>query len=622
MPPLILTRMVDKFLFRSPIQEKPLPASDLLRKTLKDPKIIAVIALLSITIFIFSAPSSTTNSMTSSKRPDKTTTGFFNPSVDCFANSTIQSLSSLPSLNNYFNAIANIDLPPNITLPAMPLHSILMQVITRLQSPVYKSTSVSVWDTLHVLEKIHKAKMNRVQHDAQELMQLIIETLEAEYMKLKRLADPEDIPVFPFQSKIESRLRCMRCQMTSTSSQTPMNIISLNVPQKSSTTLDAMLKSNQSEIIEGYSCFICALTYIYHTVDKPQNASPYKLKLSDEERLFLSEKVFPSFLSKQLTINDDLADSPFYESIKSNNTFLTEIGKSIVHREISFVDVPKILPIHLSRSIFSDTQALRNSCSVEFPETLQLASSQSIVTYKLKSVIRHHGSHDSGHYECYKSKPMFFKRKYDGGYYNDYPPMKKLITSSGLSSSSPAETTSSDATPSIIDTQEPLGGVESSALNTSLSSNDEGDEIEIAEQLSLSFSGSPPQSPTRFDGDIIGRSRSISNAFDDIPKRGSIRSRTSSTSSRGIESLRRRVSTIIGNKQPTVQASFPQSPVMNEDNPIVLNPKSKKSGDKKLASVIKKPFWRISDGKVSECSLDSVLGDGKAAYMLIYEIVS
>ena len=38
-----------------------------------------------------------------SKRPDKYTTGFINLRNDCFANSSLQAYSSLPSLTEYLN---------------------------------------------------------------------------------------------------------------------------------------------------------------------------------------------------------------------------------------------------------------------------------------------------------------------------------------------------------------------------------------------------------------------------------------------------------------------------------------------------------------------------------------
>lgn len=620
MVPTVLSRAIRRLFSGSAIVEPRVSSAEQVAAALRDPKILVSLLVLSASLYVLTAP--TTSSEMTSKRPDKTTTGFFNPSVDCFANSTVQSLSAVPALNVYFNAVANMALPPNATLPPMPLHAVLMHVMRRLQTPVYHSFCLSVWDVLHVVERIHKAKLNRIQHDAQELMQLIIETLECEYGLLSAIADPEDMPAFPFKSTIESKLRCMRCQMTSTSLRNPMNIISLNVPQQSTATLDSMLQSNQSEVIEGYSCLVCTLTYIYHTLDKPSNPSPYRLDLSSEEKKFLVDKLLPALEAKTLSINDDLADSPLYKSIRAKNEFLDEIGRSIVHRELSFVELPTILPIHLCRSIFADTQAMRNPCSVEFPNELQLTSASAVVKYRLKAVIRHQGSHNSGHYECYKAKPMFFKRKSDGSHYNDYPPMPKLIgavetpvgTPAGTAVESPTETPSTEATPSLMDANE-AGVLESSALNTSLSSGDDTtvEEEDIATQLGLSIS---PQSPSRLS-EVVGRSRSISGTFDEIPKRSSVKSNSSSTSSRGLGSIRRRVSTIIGGKTNTLP--MPVLVPSGETPPISLPSISK---DKKLASVIKKPFWRISDGKVSECTIENVLTDGKAAYMLMYERVA
>lgn len=512
------------------------------------------------------------------KRPDKYTTGFFNASIDCFANSTLQSLAALPQLNVYLNTITTLELPPNETLPELALHQIMIKTLSQLQSTIYHSESISVWEVLHVLEKIHKAKFSRIQHDAHELLQLILETLHREYELIGKVYDGE-LPQFPFQSETESKLRCMKCRFTSLKHESPMNIVSINVPHgESSATLDQMLRNNQSEVIEGYCCFVCMATYLCQTIDKVGVDASHKVKMDDEEEAFVKQQVIPKLLSKELYINDELGEDGLFASIKSKNPFLVEIGKGVVHREVRISSIPKILPIHLSRSMFDGSQAMRNPCHVEFKEDLKLNSNETVVRYQLKSVIKHTGSHSSGHYECYRHKPKFYKTA-QGEYYNNIPAMT-------VSSSIANDTVSPDA-PSLIE----KGMVDSTTSPSELDETEQEDH----------------------------------HATESLAEfRDSARSRRRSSLSSGLGSIKYRMSSIIGvssnNSDSIPEASNNTASDAGSPSPLTLPATQPRRRDKLVASVAKKPYWRISDTKVSEANSETVLSDGKAAYMLIYEM--
>lgn len=447
--------------------------------------------VLSPTVLAFGSSLKVDNQVKSCKRPDKYTTGFTNTANDCFANSTVQALVPLKRLNKYFAAMIEYPLPQSIVRYPMPLHLALIDTLDKLKKPVYTNTSMSIWKLLHLLETIHQGKISRAQHDAHELLLLLIDTLEDEYLKffsfISRLDDKAKKmvtkpPQFPFSSVIESKLRCMRCKETSVPVKNPMMMLELTTPQSSNASLETIITRNNSEVIEGFSCFVCTIKHMIFTQDS--------LDLTPDQKSFL-QYLQDRLAGRKLVINDELSEHQVYKAIIASNLSLQhENLKAIVHRQTDFVKLPKIIPIHLSRSVYEDSQSWRNACTIEFPPTLEFTSKESLgpVTYTLRSVIRHKGTHSSGHYECYRKKPQFYKTL-EGYYLNDTPAI-------------------------VVRNDWP--------------------------------------SPIQSD-------RAVQNQE------------------------------VIGRKH------------------------------KKLVSVIQKPYWRISDTKVTEVSENSVLADGKAAYMLLYE---
>ncbi|OBA17765.1 uncharacterized protein OGAPODRAFT_98557 [Ogataea polymorpha] len=416
-----------------------------------------------------------------SKRPDKLTTGLINMTTDCFANVCLQALASLPGLNEYLNAMTefrNSLIEQGAKLPSFQLHQALIHLLSKLQETVYRPRVLSVWEFLHVIEKIYNSKISVSQHDAHELLQLILETLEREHVQLRKTAPT--VPEFPFKGEVSSQLRCMRCGKKSSTNYNPMMILSLPVPQESSIDLESMLRGSESDIIDDYSCTRCKINYILSTA-KENSPTLNKLKKKLNDELLINDDLEPEL--------DEFVQS--YEGIKSANV------KSTVHKETSIILPPKLLAVHLSRSIY-DTQARRNQCNVEFKEILKLndhnISSDAdegikTITYKLNAVVRHQGSHSLGHYECYRRKPVFYKNAVTGEYYQKFPKLE---------------------------------GVENEA---------------------------------------------------------------------------------------------------KENEGTAATDMKRQTRDKKLASSVKTPFWRINDSKITECSLSDVMDDSRAVYMLFYERV-
>lgn len=430
------------------------------------------------------------NNGTSVTRPDKYTTGLKNTANDCFANSALQSLAPLGKLNEYFTKIINYHLPSNAIKYPLPFHLSMINMLTQLQEPIYAHRVLSVWDLLHLLEQIHHGRISRNQQDAHELLLLFINTLEDEYINffsfISKLNEEEkkqieQPPHFPFSSIVESKLICMKCKHSSTPVKAPMLMLELSTPHSSSSaTLENIISNNQSEVIEDYSCFICMIKFIIFNENR--------LTLTTDQIEFI-QQMKSKLVEGVLSINDEYMEDSLYKGILSTNLNLRQSNlKSIVHRKTNFIKIPEILAIHLSRSIYTDLQSWRNECTIKFPTEIKITTNNVSIPniYKLKSVIRHKGTHSSGHYECYRRKPQFYKTT---------------------------------------------------------------------------------------EGELLN----------DIPK---------------IEINQDRL-----------------SPVNDTDNDITPR-------GKKLASVLKKPFWKISDSKIIEVTEDTVLGDGRNAYMLIYEHIN
>ncbi|OWB61050.1 hypothetical protein B5S29_g1934 [[Candida] boidinii] len=392
---------------------------------------ISLLLLLSVYILIPTIfKNSKMFSSSNSKRPDKYTTGLINMTTDCFANSTLQSLASLNGLNEYLNKLikfhsiisiiissAPTDTDKNIesqklltsTFPSLSLHYGLIDILSKLQETIYTSRVISVWDFLHILEKIYNSRISRNQHDAHELLQLILETLEKEHLSLKlfilknskfllnyRIQSVsqsnssssseslfinfnklvESLPIFPFSSELESYFKCLKCGGVSSKNYNPMTILSLAVPQESYISLDSLFKRNESELIDDYSCLKCKLKFILNQLLNSENKNQDLIitlkNLINDQNVLINDDL-SNIISNNNTNNENYDSKLLYEienfQIDPSNK---KLMKSTINKKTCLITPPKILTVHLSRSIYLSSQALRNSCQVEFNGNLEL----------------------------------------------------------------------------------------------------------------------------------------------------------------------------------------------------------------------------------------------------------
>lgn len=357
------------------------------------------------------------------KRPDKYTTGFINLRNDCFANSSIQAYLSLPSLTDYLNSFIlsfnkfdtfisenDVDIKDlndkmqnsdnDLVNPKfrklesnfnIPLHISLATVVKKLQSTQMTSRTISVWTFLHDLEKIFNAKISRSQHDAQELTQLINETLENENLRVIRrqkwlLDDYQanhnqdkfnrlkqiEIPEFPLNGLVMTQMKCLNCNGTSSPSFSPFLMLTLHAPQTSATDISTLLGENESETIEGYQCLNCRVKFIVNNENYlEKNKDNYNPDVEEQKIIDELKKLNQN---EKFCINEDLPEEieTYIKGYKKHGADISKISSTVL-RKNQILKPPKIFGLHLSRSDFNGMNVTRNSCRISFRDHLKLS---------------------------------------------------------------------------------------------------------------------------------------------------------------------------------------------------------------------------------------------------------
>lgn len=309
------------------------------------------------------------------KKLGRYTVGLSNRANDCFANSNLQALAAITVLYQWC-------LDQESKSQAGVFCSAVGEMFRDLNEPVMKPKTLNAWKLLSVLERIHKSRISRNQHDAHELLHLILETLENE------LKSEEAKHGFPFRGETVNVIRCVQCGYSPPSKHSSFLVLSLMVPQTKTASLPELLNNmSKPEFIDDYGCGRC------------------RLMASHNEQLI-----------SQYGEDIEAIPEEVLEELPSNRSRISKFEK--------FHWLPPVLTIQLSRSIYSASDqpwgggASRNSCKVSFPELLDLfAEPESSSTdplkgvlnkkkkiYRLVAMIRHKGTHSTGHYECFRRK--------------------------------------------------------------------------------------------------------------------------------------------------------------------------------------------------------------------------
>lgn len=493
----------------------------------------------------------------------------------------------------------------------------LKQVLDNLnERPIYRKT-ISANGFVVTLENVFGTRISRQQQDAQEFLQVVAERLCDEYHARRKNkskpgrasvdegsivivsppepeknelrdsnaseASPKSEPIpgshastsddnersdgpeedgFPFEGVVVSQIECQTCHFKTKPNSTTFVTLTLHVPQLNSTTLgscfDSLLKT---EYIEDYKCDRCRLEHALEVREKELlRAADSSTKKAD---------IAGDIDKIRGAIRDDPETPP--EGVALPDIKLAPKRRIAKHTHIA--SFPKIMAIHLSRSIFDPhSVSTKNAAKVNFPERLPLGGILDRRQYKLLGLITHRGSHNSGHYETFRRQ-------------NLYPPYS---TPTSFKQTGVKATTSSPAS-SAPSSPNPSAAIATPKPRTSISGAD------AAELLAPSTASSSPS----LDSLSVSSARPSTSSTEPT-------SRPSVTSAPTPRHLRQQSTA----KPPGGDSKRAASGATKEPSRS-SSARKKKTTDR---------WWRISDEKVKECRTSDALGMQKEVYLLFYEL--
>ena len=396
--------------------------------------------------------------------------GLSNPMNDCFINSVLQSLAGLRELRLYLirelhrrkrggediyrtlpdkkDGEKPADARKLLSLQRGEVTQGLKEIIDRLnERPLYRKT-ISAEAFIRVLEHAFETRISKAQQDAQELLQVIAERLCDEYhaakdarkraqkaveeraatppgmrTQVERLFDEEEEETdsgetgapasreiqkveaaaaieeelgFPLEGRTESQIECQHCHFIPKPSPVPFVILTLSVPQTPSTTLDECFDMHfKTEIIDDYKCDRCRLDHALSVFAKDLAQAR-----SEAERDTIRAKI--------KAVERSLADDPEKPPPGAQLPDSKLAPARRIARHVSITSFPRVLVIHLSRSIFDTrSSSAKNTARVSFPERLVIGGLLSRHRYKLLGVVTHKGTHNSGHYESFRRQHIY-----------------------------------------------------------------------------------------------------------------------------------------------------------------------------------------------------------------------
>ena len=579
-------------------------------------------------------------STSSASTRKKGVVGLSNPANDCFINSVLQSLAGLGELRLYLirelhrRKLDGHEVYASVPAESVDGKSIDVHKLRSLQSgevtqgmkdvidglnerPIYKKT-ISAGNFIAVLEHAFGTNISKSQQDAQEFLQIVAERMSDEYhagkdarsramdilanhgsnvkppnlkasLKGNELEDgprtnerpsiseahvtpiPDEETGFPLEGQTESQIECQFCQFIPKANPVKFVMLTLTVPQKNSTTLNDCFDTYfKTEYIDDYKCDKCRLEHALTVFTKElARADSYEAKA-----------VIQTKIDKVKNAIEEDPEQPPQDVVLPDSKLAPERR---IARHVRITAFPKVLVIHLSRSIFDPrSSSTKNAAKVSFPEQLPLGGLLNRRKYKLLGLVSHKGTHNSGHYESFRRQHLYAPYstphvRHDSGPY-------------GTSATPGPSTVSSPRIAAI-----PINRAEGrSSLPIDSEKGDLLSPSTISPTLSIS---STPQSSSS--------TRPSSGSVDGNILHG--RPPTSVPSPRQLQDI-------------IEKKLVPQDDLSSRRTSVASNiacvsdsilKRKKKPGDR---------WWRISDEKIKECKIGEVLGMQKEVYMLFYEM--
>ena len=477
----------------------------------------------------------------------------------------------------------------------------LKEMIDRLnERPIHKKT-ISAANFIKVLESAFRTRIAKSQQDAQELLQIVAERLLEEYQAGKdarkrarqvgvgfsantdmdalkvqaRLHADKSVPQhaedrvtensapeeeedgFPVEGQIEAKTECQHCNFTPRVKPTSFVMLTLTVPQKSSSTLNECFDAQfKTEYIDDYKCDKCRLEHAVEVREQELAAvKPERRKAALEREIGMLQKAIetdPEKVPEGVTLPDSKL-----------------APKRKIGRYAEITKFPKILIMHLSRSIYdSRNSSTKNLSKLAFPERFPVGGLLNRRHYKILGMVSHKGTHNNGHYETFRRQHVYaplsnpHRDRASGPYSLTTTPTPSAPVTPRRHTESHDET--EDAIPTL---RNPIAPEDSSTSVQSSSSSPQS-------------SKTPPST------------RPSSGATDDLTTEAQTP------------------------KTPTTPTSL-QSPTTAAANGAAAAAESSRFRRKKRPA---DRWWRISDDKIKECKTSDVLSMQKEVYLLFYEM--
>jgi ubiquitin carboxyl-terminal hydrolase 16 len=479
------------------------------------------------------------------------------------------------------------------------------------ERPIYKKT-ISPQPFIRTLERAFGTRISRQQQDAQEFLQIVTERLCDEYHaggKARRQATldaitgmngdgisearnveaqsdgvppaqtpadgqgedeaEEDEEGFPFEGKIESQIECQTCHFKPRPTVSTFVTLTLNVPQASSTSLNACLDGMlKVEYIDDFKCERCRLEHALRSKNH---------ELSSATDPDVKARLETDITKIRKALDEDPEQTPEGVELPASS----QAPKRRIARHMYISQFPKVLAIHLSRSTFAfGATSTKNLAKVAFPEALPLGGLLHRKNYRLLAVVTHKGSHNSGHYESFRRQvqPLPFSTPVSFGTEGAF---------SRQASPFPSAAPSAMQSPRISTLNLP-GHIERTPTTSTLDSPS-------SRSLSSQDTVPPSRGPAPTSAPRMPEVDSSQPAASTDTGSGSGSGDESLSRTRSIRSLRERAS--------EKASSLADSNLRRR--------KSKKANNR---------WWRISDDKIKESKTSEVLNMQKDVYLLFYEL--
>ncbi|ROT36745.1 cysteine proteinase [Sodiomyces alkalinus F11] len=380
-------------------------------------------------------------------------------------------------------------------------------------------------------------------------------------------ADEEEEEGFPMEGQHESQLRCQSCGYRSKPKTETFVTLTLNVPHVTSTSLSACFDEIfKTEYIDDFKCEKCRLLHAEETLCRELAKAK-----SDHARAQAEENLQKLRHAIESDPENPPPDVPLPDA--------REAPKRRIARSFRITSFPKILTVHLSRSIFSTQASTKNSAKVAFPEHLPLGGLADRRKYRLLGLVTHKGSHNSGHYESFRRQnlaPAPYANSNTFRASGVYSKSASPVSTPQLNATSRADTPAASSTPDLL--------------------------------LAPSHSRLPnPHFPLDADADADASSiRSVAASTRSALSRISL--------SRDPD---RRHGAGNGGSSTTDDApGKPPPPPSTTSSPMVVPPAVKPHRKRKAPE----RWWRISDETIREAKTSEVLGMQREVYLLFYEM--